>query len=188
MTGLSLQTYYEEISTLLVSDDLFAKLELAKIHILDAVNKGGRLLLAGNGASASIVSHAAVDFTKQAKVTSLTFNDAALITAFANDYGYENWVSKAVEKFGQPEDILICVSVSGESSNLVNAIKTAKKRGNFIITFSGTTRNNRLFNSGDLNFFVDSAAYNIVEGIHMLWLTSIVDLIIDRSRYDVKSF
>ena len=142
--------------------------------------------MAGNGASANIVSHACVDFTKQAKIPALNFHDPGLITAFSNDYGYENWVLKAFEFYKQPYDILLCVSVSGESPNVVNACKYAKEKGHTVISFSGKSDRNSLMLESDLAFFVNSRSYNIVEGIHMIWLTSIVDMIIGNSVYEVS--
>lgn len=183
---LSLDGYYQEISQLLMSDGLFEKLEAAKIMILTQKNAGGRLILVGNGGSAGIVSHAAVDFTKQAKVPALTFNETALITAFANDYGYAHWVERAFDFYAQANDVLICVSVSGTSANLVNAARLAKKSGHQVITFTGRNADNVLRQIGDINFWVDSNAYNIVEGLHMIWLTTIVDMIIGKSEYEVS--
>lgn len=183
---MDLASHYNNIQNLLISDDLYPKLEESKSKILQMRDNGGRLILAGNGGSAGIVSHAAVDFTKQAQVAALTFNDASMITAFANDFGYENWVKNAFEMLSTPNDILVCVSVSGTSENLVNAVKAAKQAGNFTITFSGTSADNDLKALGDISFFVNSQAYNIVEGIHMIWLTSIVDMIIGKSVYKVS--
>lgn len=186
MTTLNLDDYFGEISELLTSDDVFTKLQAAKDTIEEMNKLGGRILLAGNGGSAGIVSHAAVDFTKQAKVPALTFNEPGIITAFSNDYGYEFWVEKAFEFYAQPSDVLILVSVSGTSQNLVNAANLARSKGHRIITFTGKNDSNALRQIGDINFWVNSHAYNIVEGIHMLWLTSIVDLIIGKSVYDVS--
>lgn len=186
MPQLSLENYYDEFKHLVTSDDLFVKLELAKQEFLNTKRVGGRLILAGNGGSAGTVSHAAVDFTKQAKIPALCFNDASLITAFSNDYGYDKWVEKAFQQLSLPNDAFICVSVSGNSPNLVNAALLAKKTNHKVITFTGKNRQNELHNIGDINFFVDSAAYNIVEAIHLIWLTSIVDMVIGTSVYEVS--
>lgn len=184
--SLLLQNYYREITDLMVDTQVFEQLELVKQRIIKMNDAGGRLLLAGNGGSAGIVAHAAVDFTKQAGVTALTFNEPALITAFSNDFGYELWVEKAFEYYAKPRDILICVSVSGESENLVNAARKASAKGHHVISFTGKNRDNSLGKIADTNLFVDSKSYNIVEGIHMIWLTSIVDMIIGRSVYEVS--
>ena len=90
--------------------------------IKDTKERKGKLIFVGNGASASLSSHAATDFTKQAKIPSIAFNDHNLITALSNDYGYENWVSKAIEYYSDKNDAIIFISVSGESKNLVNGL------------------------------------------------------------------
>lgn len=185
MEKLFLTEYFEDVRRLLVCDELFFNLASAKDAILDMNSKGGRLLMAGNGASANIVGHACVDFTKQANIQALSFHDPGFITAFSNDFGFENWVAKALEHYLAPHDIFLCVSVSGTSKNIVNACNFAKKRGHKVISFSGKTNDNATMQSSDIKFFVDSKAYNIVEGIHMLWLTSIVDLIRGESVYEV---
>ena len=136
MPELSLEKYYNEFKHLTTSDDLFTKLELAKQEFLNTKGAGGRLILAGNGGSAATVSHAAVDFTKQAKIPAICFNDVSLITAFSNDYGYDKWVEKAFQQLSLPNDIFICVSVSGNSPNLVNAALLAKKTNHKVITFT----------------------------------------------------
>lgn len=114
--------------------------------------KGGKLILAGNGASASISSHGAVDFTKQAKVRAVDFNEPNLITAFSNDYGFENWISRAVQVYSDPEDALVLISVSGASPNVVNAAKTGRELGLTVVTFTGKAPDNPLKQLGDVNF------------------------------------
>jgi D-sedoheptulose 7-phosphate isomerase len=143
-------------------------------------------LLAGNGASAAIVSHAATDFTKQAGVRSQCFTDSSLITAFANDYGYENWVAKAIEFYFIEGDAVILISSSGRSKNIVNAAKLAKEKGLKVITFTGFESNNPLKLLGDVNFWLDSKAYNVIECTHMIWITTVVDMIIGKAEYNVS--
>jgi D-sedoheptulose 7-phosphate isomerase len=84
--------------------------------------KNNKIIIVGNGGSASIAAHAAVDFTKVLKIRSITFNESNLITCFANDYGYENWVKKAIEFYALKGDILILISSSGKSQNLIKNI------------------------------------------------------------------
>ena len=134
-------------------------------------------MLAGNGASASIASHAAVDFTKQAKVRALAFNDHNLITAFSNDFGYENWVSEAIKAYGGPEDAVVLISSSGSSPNVLNAATTARKQGLKVVTFSGFEVDNQLNNQGDISFWLNSKNYNIIEAVHGIWVFTVVDLI-----------
>ena len=153
--------------------------------ILKTKAAGRKLIFAGNGASASIANHASLDFTKQAKVKSVNFNESALITAFSNDFGYENWIQKAIEHYGQEGDTLILISSSGQSKNVINAANYALKNSINVITFTGFDSNNPLFMSGEINFWLDSRSYNIIEGVHQIWLMSICDLIIGKKEYSV---
>lgn len=146
---------------------------------------GGKLMLAGNGASASISSHGAVDFTKQAKVRAIDFNEPNLITAFSNDYGFENWLSRAVQAYSDPNDALVLISVSGASPNVVNAAKTGRDLGLTVVTFTGKGPDNPLKQLGDVNFHMPSRAYNVVEAVHMLWLTTVVDMLVGQAEYSV---
>ena len=125
-------------------------------------NAKGKLIFIGNGASASLASHAATDFTKQAKVKSIAFNDHNLITAFSNDYGYENWVKKALEFYACPEDLIIFISVSGNSQNLINGIKFAKNNLISTASLTGSNKENFLKKNSDCSLWVNSKAYNIV--------------------------
>tara|TARA_Y100000741_G_C18168433_1_gene524188 strand:- start:189 stop:722 length:534 start_codon:yes stop_codon:yes gene_type:complete len=142
---------------------------------LKKIGKKNKIILAGNGGSASIANHVAIDLTKIAKIRSVTFNESNLITCFANDYGYENWVSKAIEKYALKGDICIFISSSGKSKNIINAAKIAKKKGIFLITLSGFDATNPLKKMGNINLWVASKNYNYIEMTHHVWLVAIAD-------------
>ena len=144
-------------------------------------NKNNKIIIAGNGASANIAGHVAVDFTKSAKVRAINFNEAGLLTCFSNDYGYENWLKKALEFYSIPGDVLILISSSGNSKNIINAAKISKKLGLKLITLSGFSKRNQLQNKGAVNFYVDSNNYNIIESTHLIILLQIVENIIKKS-------
>ena len=148
--------------------------------------RGNKLMLAGNGASASISSHGAVDFSKQAKVRAVDFNEPNLITAFSNDYGYENWIARAIETWSDDGDVPVLISASGNSPNVVNAANYARERGMDIVTFTGKSPDNALRKLGTVNFWMDSQAYNVVEAVHMLWMTTVIDMIVGRAEYSVN--
>lgn len=137
---------------------------------------GNKLIFAGNGASASISSHAATDFTQHAKVRTICFNDHNLITCFANDYGYEHWVARALEAYADPGDGVVLISSSGRSPNIINAAKYARDNDLELVTFSGFSVENPLRKLGDLNFWLDSKAYNVVESTHLIWALSVANL------------
>lgn len=186
MNDIFLKEYYKEYKKNLKPEWLFNNLSDLKDFMESTSSNGGKVIFGGNGASAAIASHAALDFTKQAKIKSLTYHDPALITAYSNDFGYKNWFKKVLESNLNYNDLLILISVSGESPNMLEAAKYAKSQGIKIATFTGKDKNNSLKKYGDINFWVDSHAYNIVEGIHMIWITTIVDMIIGESVYSVS--
>ena len=155
--------------------------------IKNTVNKKGRLIFFGNGASASLCSHAATDFTKQAKIPSIAFNDHNLITALSNDYGYDQWVCKALEYYSMQNDMVIFISVSGESPNLINGINYTKNKGLKTGSLTGSKKNNTLKSCSDNFLWVNSSAYNIVESIHTIWLTLIIDLVVGKASYKVNN-
>ena len=172
-------------SEMCIRDRIYPLLNEFKSIALKVKNENAKLIFAGNGASAAISAHAAVDFTKQAKVRGITFNEADLITCYSNDFGYENWMSEAIKSYHNKNDAVVLTSVSGESQSTVNAAKTAKDLGLMVITFSGKSVENSLKSIGDINFWVDSRAYNIVECIHMIWVTTVIDSIVGKAEYEV---
>tara|TARA_Y100000591_G_C21791409_1_gene676761 strand:+ start:189 stop:755 length:567 start_codon:yes stop_codon:yes gene_type:complete len=179
-----LKEYFNSLSNLLNNENYFNDLILTK-KILSEINAAGKkILIFGNGGSSAIASHFSVDLTKNAKVRCVNFNEADLLTCFSNDYGYERWVEKAIEFYADKDDALILISASGESKNILNAVNSAKKVGiKKIVTFSGNEKNNSLSKLGDINFWVDSKAYNHIENVHQILLLSLVDLIIGKKDY-----
>ena len=94
-------------------------------------------------------------------------------------------MSEALNIYCDKNDIVVLISSSGKSLNIVNAAKWCKKKKIRIITFTGNDRANPLkkINAQGINFWVDSRAYNYIEGIHLLLLMSITDCIIGKSVY-----
>ncbi|MCP4160219.1 MAG: SIS domain-containing protein [Deltaproteobacteria bacterium] len=172
------QNYFISLSLQVNSIDPI-KLEKASKLIQSISKKNGKIIIAGNGGSSSIASHVSVDLTKNANIRSVNFNEADLITCFANDYGYERWIEKALVSYADSEDLVILISSSGTSKNIINGGKKAKELGLKIITLSGFDANNPLRELGDYNFWLDSNIYNIVELTHSIWLLAIVDHIIE---------
>lgn len=149
--------------------------------IIEKVNRnGGQVIIVGNGGSAAIASHVAIDFTKAANIPATTFNESSLLTCFANDYGYEHWVEKALEFHARKNDMVILISSSGESRNIINGAKKAKEMKLPLITLSGFSEKNELKEMGDVNLWIDSTQYNIVEIVHQTWILSIVDFLIEK--------
>lgn len=144
---------------------------------------GGKVILVGNGGSAAMAAHVSVDLTKAAGIRAITFNEADLLTCFANDYGYENWVTEALKAYADPQDLVILISSSGKSPNITNGAKQARAMGLGIVTLSGFGADNPLRKLGDVNLYCNSTAYNVVEMTHHVWLLAAVDKVIeDKSK------
>ena len=147
------------------------------IHLINQTKKRrGKVYIVGNGGSASVASHVSVDFAKVARIQSSTFNNSNLITCFANDYGYENWVKEAIKAYLNKNDMIILISSSGTSKNIVNAAKYCKKNSINLVTLSGFNKNNPLSKLGIVNFHIDSNQYNFVEMSHHIILVYLVDI------------
>ena len=145
---------------------------------VDILLKSKRIFFIGNRGSNSICSHMMEDFAKRAKYPTFAFSDAALITCYANDYGYE----KAMEEwlkihFNQTGDVLIAISSSGESKNILNAVDFAKSQNHKIITLTGFNQANTLSKNGDVNFILPVADYGIVECFHQVILHIVLDIL-----------
>jgi len=179
-----INNYLEDFSQLLKSnDEIIESLIQIRDILLDAKKNRKKVLIFGNGGSSAIASHFTVDITKNFNIPCLNFNEAALITCFANDYGYEHWVEKAVDFYGNEGDILIAISSSGSSKNMTNAVKAAREGSfNSVITLTGFQKDNPLSLMGDVNLWVNSMAYNFVENLHQIWLLTVVDLLISSNK------
>jgi len=174
-----IKSYLETLCSKIIPDEkTLNKIINIKNIIIRAKKEKSRVLIFGNGGSAAIASHVSVDLTKNVKVKAMNFNEADLITCFSNDYGYKKWIEKAIEFYAEKGDIVILISSSGKSQNMLYACKAArKKKTSKIITFTGNKRNNPLSKLGDINLWVDSNIYNLIENTHQIWLLSICDLI-----------
>jgi D-sedoheptulose 7-phosphate isomerase len=148
--------------------------------------KGGKMIYAGNGGSSSIASHAATDFTKQSKIRTVAFNDHNLMSAYANDYGQEHWISRCLTDYADPEDAVVLLSGSGQSPNVLNAAHLAKEKGLPVVTFTGFEPDNALRSLGQINFWVDSKNYNITEAVHSTLIFCVGDMLAGETEYSSK--
>ena len=143
-------------------------------------NEATQIFLIGNGGCSAIASHMTAVFMKNGGMKTYSLYDNAVTTCMGNDYGYEYVFSRPLEFLGQEKDLLVAVSSSGNSQNIVNAISTAKAKRMETITFTGFKKDNRARRSGAINVYVPSEKYGIVESIHNLMLQQVVDIIMER--------
>ena len=184
-----LDKYFKDFKNLVDSNnnEIIKKLINLKKILINARKNKKKIIIFGNGGSASIASHFSVDLTKNAKIRCVNCNEADLITCFSNDYGYEHWIEMAINYFGDKNDVLIAISSSGKSKNIINACTAAKKKKfSKIITLTGHSIKNPIKKLGNINLWVNSKAYNKIENIHQFWLLSLVDLIVGKANYLTK--
>lgn len=155
-------------------------------HAVDAMthctHDGHKLIFIGNGGSAGIASHQAVDYWKNGGMEALAFNDASLLTCIGNDYGYEQVFAQPIRRFVKAGDLLIAISSSGRSPNILNGVAAARDMGCSSITLSGFDETNPLRRLGAFNFYVPSHGYGVVEVSHLALLHAMLEEAIARRQ------
>lgn len=141
----------------------------------DTQQRGGLLFFCGNGASATMAEHMSHDWFQNAQVNTYTCSETSHITAISNDMSYADVFAYRIERVLTDRDILVTISSSGNSPNIIRAIEEAKKKGSFVVTLSGKGGENRSRQLGDLNFYVPLDTYGLVESAHAVLLHSILD-------------
>ncbi len=135
------------------------------------------IYLIGNGASASMASHFAADLAKNAQLHTEVFSDLSLVTAIANDMGYEHVFSEPLSRRAKEGDMLVAISSSGRSPNVLAAVDVAQAHRLMVVTLSGMEPDNPLRAAGDLNFYVPARSYGYAETCHSSILHHWMDLL-----------
>jgi D-sedoheptulose 7-phosphate isomerase len=160
----------------------------AAVELADAVNQvmrqarsahaaGNKLIFLGNGGSAAIASHMATDYSKNGDIRSLALNDGSMLTCLANDLGYDRIFAKQIELHARPGDLVIAISSSGRSANILASVEAARSAKCGVVTLSGFTPDNPLRSLGDINFYIASDRYGFVEIGHLTICHAILDFI-----------
>ena len=150
------------------------------IQMMYATRQAHRqLFFAGNGGSAAIAEHMTADYLKNGHMRSVSLYDSPVLTCLGNDYGYEHVFSKQLDMMGERGDVLVAISSSGNSQNIIKAIEVMRSlRGN-VVTFTGFDKNNKARGLGDVNVYVPCDRYGMVESIHQLILQQVVDEMVE---------
>jgi D-sedoheptulose 7-phosphate isomerase len=145
-------------------------------HLKRLVDEHKEIILIGNGGSNAIASHMAVDYVKFLGKRCYVPNASDLMTMIVNDYGVDDMYSKFIEYNYSKDSLVILISSSGNSQNIVNASLTASKLGLTVVTLTGFDRNNKLASTTNsiLDIWVDSRSYGVVEMAHHSILHSVV--------------
>ena len=141
------------------------------LRLLSATKQNaGNVYIIGNGGSSAVASHIHNDFCNVGGLRAMTLHEPAVLTCFSNDYGYENAYATLLDKMARKGDLLIAISSSGQSKNILNAAIAMRARQGAVITLTGFMANNPLRNTGDLNVWVNSNNYGLVEIGHLFTL------------------
>src|SRR5262249_32301813 len=138
---------------------------------------GNKLIFLGNGGSAAISSHMATDYSKNGDIRSLALNDSSMLTCLGNDLGYDWVFAKQIELHARSGDLVIAISSSGCSANILNAVAAARDAHCTAVTLSGFSPDNPLRRLGDLNFYIASDRYAFVEIGHLVLCHAVLDFI-----------
>jgi D-sedoheptulose 7-phosphate isomerase len=185
--GREIRRYFTTLSDHLVGAAV-TSVSGGSIEMADAVNQvmalackaheaGNKLIFVGNGGSAAIASHMATDYSKNGDVRSLALNDSSMLTCLGNDLGYDRVFAKQIELHARAGDLVVAISSSGRSANILNAVKAARTANCAVVTLSGFSADNPLRRLGDINFFIDSDRYGFVEIGHLTICHAILDFI-----------
>ena len=138
---------------------------------------GNKLIFVGNGGSAAIASHMATDYSKNGNIRALALNDSSMLTCLGNDLGYDRVFAKQIELHARAGDLILAISSSGRSPNILNAVEAARMAACGVVTFSGFDGDNPLRERGDLNFYIASDRYGFVEISHLTLCHAILDFL-----------
>ena len=141
--------------------------------------RDAHLYIIGNGGSAGMASHMATDAAKNGRLRALAFNDPSLLTATANDVAYDEVFSLPLERLGRAGDLIIAISSSGNSPNIVRALDVARRVGLAAVTLSAMRPDNQARALGDLNFYVPVHRYGWAESAHQVILHHWFDQYLD---------
>lgn len=180
-----IKEYMTKLSEVINNID-FKEVERAMNAVVDTYDREGTIFIFGNGGSASTASHIVCDFNKGAsihlekKFKFVCLNDnLATITAISNDCGYENIFSLPLEGQLKTGDMILAISGSGNSKNVIKAVEYAKSRGNKVIGLSGYN-GGKLRELSDYKLHVDINDMQKAEDTHMIILHLMAQIIAKR--------
>lgn len=150
----------------------------AQAILLEARAAGRKALVVGNGGSAAIAAHVQTDLAHSIGLRALVLHEPSLLTAQSNDHGYEHAFANLAALWAEAGDVMVAISSSGRSPNLLAAGEQALARGASLITFTGFAPDNPLRAMGHLNFHVASRAYGPVESAHTVLLHRLTDCLL----------
>ena len=173
----------KHIETAQKMQNLLTLIEEAGSLCVETLKNGNKIILCGNGGSAADAQHIAAELTgrfikeRKALFAIAITTDTSAITSISNDYGYDYVFSRQVEAIGKDGDILIAISTSGNSLNIIKAIEKSREIGMKVITFTGKS-GGKMKDLGDINIIIPSNDTPRIQEMHIMtghMLCSIID-------------
>ena len=137
--------------------------------------KDSKVMIFGNGAGASIASHFANDLTNASRIRAMSYDNTSQITCLSNDYQFKNWIQKTIEFYANKNDLIILLSASGNSQNMINAARYCKAKKINYFSITGFKRDNKLNKNSFNKIWINSMVYNFVEMGQLFILLTVVD-------------
>ena len=149
------------------------------LKLLNQINvvkkKKSKVMIFGNGAGASIASHFANDLTNASRIKAMSYDNTAQITCLSNDYQFKHWIKKTIEFYANKNDLVILLSASGNSQNMINAARFCKTKKINYFSITGFKKNNKLNKNSTNKIWINSMVYNFVEMGQLFILLTVVD-------------
>jgi len=170
------------LNDFLAVEENLQKIQQGAQLMADAINQGGKIISCGNGGSFCDAMHFAEELSglfreQRPPIPAVAISDPSHITCTANDYGFEHIFSRYIEAFGNKGDVLLAISTSGNSANILNATKAAKKRGMTVIALTGKD-GGKLAKSVDLEIRVAHQGYaDRIQEVHIKIIHSLIFMI-----------
>ena len=128
--------------------------------------EGKKVFFIGNGASATMAEHLGFDAMQNGLLKTINFAETSYLTAVSNDFSYEEVFLLKLERMAEPGDMLVSISSSGNSPNIVRALEYAKERGMYTVALSGMSADNKSRELSDLSIYVPAETYGLTESVH----------------------
>ena len=172
-------TAFETVKTFVENEENIEKTEKIAQELAQAYKNGKKSLIAGNGGSNCDAMHFAEEFTGRFRndrkaLPSISISDSSHITCVGNDYGFDFIFAKGVEAFGQEGDFFFGISTSGNSKNIIEAVKSAKERNLKTVALLGKD-GGKLKGVCDYEFIIPGEASDRIQEVHMMILHIIIE-------------
>ena len=138
----NLQEAQDVLKSFVEDDEQLARIKKAGEHMLDCIKNGGKIISCGNGGSMCDAMHFAEELTGRFRddrpsIAAISISDPSHLSCVGNDYGFDQVFSRYLEAVGNKGDVLLAISTSGNSSNVLNAAKIAKEKGIVVVALTG---------------------------------------------------